>query len=1080
MGSYSPALVVASILIAILASYAALKVAPEARQAEKDWQKIVWITIGSLALGIGVWAMHFVGMLALSLPCAVRYDPAITLLSMLPGMLASGIAMGVLCYRSLGKNSLLAGSVLLGAGVGAMHYTGMAAMQLDGFVRYDPVLFALSILVAVLLAYLALRVNESARFMKRGRNELGAAILGGAMSGMHYTGLSAAYFVRGNIEDIAASGFSTNYLAAAVVIVTGLLSVLTIAAAVAYRNIEIARRESASEARFRTLVLATSQMVWTTNAQGEATVDIPAWRAYTGQSHEEIKGWRWAEAVHPDDVGRVMAIWKHSVETRSIYKTEYRLRRHDGVYRYFSVRGAPVCETDGSVREWVGTCTDITERIYVEQTLQFISQRGWSAAGEDFTLAVVRYLAEMFGVDFVFVGKLLDSGNTVETTALYAKGEIVNNFQYSLSGTPCENVMGKTTCVYPKDVRLLFPRDPLLVEMGIESYAGMPLWDSRGGALGLLAVMHGAPLENAERISSQLQLVAARVAAELERRQADEELRLSALVLQNSSEGMLVTDENNRIIATNPAFTSITGYSFEEVKGRNPSVLSSGRHDHAFYQAMWQSINTDGYWQGEIWDRRKNGEIQAKWLTVNTIRNEGGSVHRYMALFSDITEKKLSEELIWQQANFDVLTTLPNRRMFRDRLEQEILKSDRTGLPLALLLVDLDEFKEVNDTLGHDIGDLLLKEAALRITDCVRESDTVARLGGDEFTVILSQLADTRHAEDIAQKILIRLAEPFRLGSEIAYLSASMGITLYPNDAADINVLMKNADQAMYVAKEQGRNRFSYFTPALQEAAQKRLRLANDLRGALFANQFRVYYQPIVNLTTGAIHKAEALIRWQHPERGMVGPAEFIPLAEETGLIVEIGYWVFNEAARQVSRWKKLYGDEFQISVNRSPVQFHNQDNKVLPCLDYLAELELHGKSIVFEITEGLLLDAEPAVIDQLLKFCEAGIQVAIDDFGTGYSSLSYLKKFDIDYLKIDKSFVDHLETDSNDKALCEAIIVMAHKLGLRVIAEGVETDAQRILLTEAGCDYAQGYLYSRPVPAAEFEELMGRHATTR
>jgi diguanylate cyclase (GGDEF)-like protein/PAS domain S-box-containing protein len=302
-----------------------------------------------------------------------------------------------------------------------------------------------------------------------------------------------------------------------------------------------------------------------------------------------------------------------------------------------------------------------------------------------------------------------------------------------------------------------------------------------------------------------------------ERKNFEEKLRLSSLVLENSSEGMVVTDADNLIVAVNPAFSTITGYSFAEVKGKNPSILSSGRHDEAFYRKMWQSLNTTGRWHGEIWDKRKDGEVQAKWLTINLIRNEDGSVHRHVALFSDITERKLSEDLIWRQANFDTLTELPNRNMFRDRLNQEMKKSDREVSPLALLLIDLDKFKEVNDTLGHAVGDLLLQEAALRISACVRESDTLARLGGDEFTVVLSGILEAGNIEDVAQKIIGKLAEPFRLGSEMAYVSASIGITLYPNDANDIDALMKNADQAMYVAKNKGRNRFSYFTPSLQK-----------------------------------------------------------------------------------------------------------------------------------------------------------------------------------------------------------------------------------------------------------------------
>ncbi len=439
----------------------------------------------------------------------------------------------------------------------------------------------------------------------------------------------------------------------------------------------------------------------------------------------------------------------------------------------------------------------------------------------------------------------------------------------------------------------------------------------------------------------------------------------------------------------------------------------------------------------------------------------------------DITQKKEFDEIIWRQANFDALTSLPNRHMLHDRMEQEIKKSTRSGASFALLLIDLDHFKEVNDTLGHDMGDVLLTEATHRIVDCVRATDVVARMGGDEFTVLLTEVDDFSSVERIAQSIIQKLAASFQLKKEIAYVSASIGITLYPNDATDIEGLLKNADQAMYVAKEQGRNRHSYFTPALHEAAQTKLRLVNDLRGALAANQFMVYFQPIVELATGNIRKAEALIRWQHPERGLVNPAQFIPLAEETGLILGIGDWVFHESMRYAKRWRTLYNPVFQISVNKSPIQFYKDGEEHTAWLSYLREIDLPGQCLTIEITEGLLLDSNSLINGALLTLRNADIQVSIDDFGTGYSSLSYLKKFDIDYLKIDRSFVSHLAIGHNDLALCEAIIVMAHKLDIKVIAEGVETAEQRDLLAAAGCDYAQGYLYSKPIPADEFEKLL-------
>ena len=563
------------------------------------------------------------------------------------------------------------------------------------------------------------------------------------------------------------------------------------------------------------------------------------------------------------------------------------------------------------------------------------------------------------------------------------------------------------------------------------------------------------------------------------RKHAEESMHLAAMVYQHSSEAMAIADADNIIVSVNPAFTQTTGYEADEVIGRDPSILKSGRHDPVFYEAMWQGIKTTGHWQGEIWNRHKNGAAYAAYLTINTIFDADGLVNRRVALFSDITQKKESEELIWRHANFDALTQLPNRRMLLDRLQQAIKKSHRTGMSLALLFLDLDEFKDVNDTLGHEMGDILLKEAAQRMCSCVRGTDTVARLGGDEFTIVLCELEDTGSVERVAQEILQKLAAPFQLGTEAAYISASIGITLYPTDATEIEDLFRNADQAMYATKALGRNRYSYFTASMQEAAQLRKRLTSDLRSALLDQQFQIYYQPIVELQTGAIHKAEALIRWQHPTRGMISPMAFIPVAEETGMITGIGDWVFKAAAKQAKLWRTSHNANFQISVNVSPVQFKDENYSPADWFEHLKQLGLTGQCVVVELTEGLLMEVNPAVNAKLLALRDAGMQVAIDDFGTGYSSLSYIKTFDIDYLKIDQSFVRNLTPNSDDLALCEAIIVMAHKLWLKVIAEGVETELQRELLQSAGCDYAQGYLFSKPVPADEFDALLNMRPST-
>lgn len=509
---------------------------------------------------------------------------------------------------------------------------------------------------------------------------------------------------------------------------------------------------------------------------------------------------------------------------------------------------------------------------------------------------------------------------------------------------------------------------------------------------------------------------------------------------------------------------------------RRESVIVEDLQSHPYWAAYRELAAKAGLfscWSEPIFSG--NGEVLGTFAIYQ--RQTGGPsaadivlIQQTSHLASITIERKRLDDLMWSQANYDLLTKLPNRRLFRDRLNLDIRKTHRAGLLLALMFIDLDMFKEVNDTLGHDIGDLLLVDVAHRISGCVRDTDTVARISGDEFTVIMPELADTNRAEEVAQNIIHALTRPFFIAKETIFISASIGITLYPNDATELEDLLKNADRAMYAAKDQGRNCFSYFTSQMQEDAHTRMLLIKDLRDALPANQFKVYFQPIVDMESGRIVKAEALLRWCHPERGMVSPVQFIPLAEETGLITDIGNWVFREAVRWMAHWHSQGYSCTQVSVNKSPKQFNADDQDWIV---HLHKIDLPAHSIVIEITEGLLLDEHSDVTGKLLNFREAGIQVAIDDFGTGYSSLSYLKKFHIDFIKIDKSFVRDLATDPNDLALSEAIIVMAHKLGLKVIAEGVETAEQRDMLAAAGCDYAQGYLYAKPMPAEAFDALL-------
>lgn len=614
-----------------------------------------------------------------------------------------------------------------------------------------------------------------------------------------------------------------------------------------------------------------------------------------------------------------------------------------------------------------------------------------------------------------------------------------------------------------------------LTRSGLRSELAEPIVSSQHNVLGTLDFYWPTNDMPDEDILDSLKAFVELARITIEQKRNDENLQLASTVFHSSLDAILITDPNNTILAVNPSFTQITGYSAHEAVGQNPSILSSGKYDAEFYRAMWANIQKTGQWQGEITNRRKNGELFVEWLTINTVYDEQRNVLRRIGIFSDITEKKQTEELIWRQANYDTLTGLPNRRLFLDRLTQEIKRADREDTPVTLMFIDLDHFKEVNDTLGHEAGDTLLKEAAQRITRCIRETDTLARLGGDEFTIIFPKMADSKRLEEVGDQIIETLSNPFMIENTPAYVSASIGITLYPQDADSLQELLRNADQAMYVAKEQGRNRFSYFTQSMQREAQYRLQLSNDLRNALENNEFELHYQPIIELSSGKVYKAEALLRWRHPLRGYVSPAQFIPIAEEIGLINKIGGWAFREAAHKAQAWNDVMADQqcaIQISVNNSPRQFATGSAN-LDMVSYLRDIGLPPACIVVEITEGLLMDERPEVTEKLLAFRDAGIQVALDDFGTGYSAMSYLQKFDIDYIKIDQSFVRDMVENPGDQAIAEAIIVMSHKLGIKVIAEGVETQAQRDLLAAAGCDYVQGYYFARPMPGDQFDQYV-------
>lgn len=568
------------------------------------------------------------------------------------------------------------------------------------------------------------------------------------------------------------------------------------------------------------------------------------------------------------------------------------------------------------------------------------------------------------------------------------------------------------------------------------------------------------------------------------RKQAEASLKdsddLWKLALESNGDGVWDWYVQTGVELFSPRILQIYGYAPGEIDPdpaefdarTHPDDLAQMRADRdahfsgltAIYSNEHRVLCKDGSWK---W-------VHSRGMVIS--RDEQGRPLRMVGTHTDITLRKQAEALIWEQAHFDSLTGLPNRRSLRDRLALCLQTAAHEKSQLAVLFIDLDHFKEVNDTLGHDMGDALLIEAARRILASVGRSDTVARMGGDEFTVLLSSVADAAQAEQIAHQIIANLATAFHLGAERVFVSASIGLSLYPHDGQRIETLFKHADQALYVAKAAGRNRLGRFTPELQEAALMRMRLSNDLREALEQEQLFLEYQPIVDLATGHIHKAEALLRWNHPTLGRVSPAVFIPLAESSGLIIEIGEWVFQQAAAQAKQWRENLDPSFQISINKSPVQFRDdaaRGDSHRSWAQKMLMLNLDGSALTIEITEGLLLEADQGVKQSLQTLRDAGFQISLDDFGTGFSSLAYLHKFDIDLIKIDQRFVRELRPDAKDLVLCKAIITMAHALGMKVIAEGVETAEQRDLLQDSDCDFAQGYLFARPMSATALAQLL-------
>jgi len=797
--------------------------------------------------------------------------------------------------------------------------------------------------------------------------------------------------------------------------------------------------------------------------------------------------------THPEDRPRIEAAIAESARTMSLFNVEYRLCRPDQPQRWIECRSVPMCESDGSII-WHGLMIDITERKQIDterQRLLDILEQSADYIGYanlDGTLGYHNPAARRM------LGLAEDADiSSMRIADIHPAWANKLTEETALSSLQEKSIWRGESAVLHRDGHEIPVLQMLMLHRDAE---GRPLFTST-------IMTDITELRRQQLLEVQRQRVFEIMAQGGTLTQI---LVQVAIYIETYRPGlrssiMLIEDDGNRLCSVvTPSFpqaaaAAINGVDIADSSGCCAAAARSGERvivEDMRHHPCWTTCQ----------EFCTNNSVRASW-TQPIIASSGqvlGVVVAYLQepgtpesadlellrqasrLCSIAIERKQLESQMLHQASYDSLTGLPNRRLFGDRLQEEVAKAERNGGNVAILFIDLDYFKEVNDTLGHHYGDQLLIKVPQRIQQCVRKSDTVARLGGDEFVVILPKVTEITNLGRVAQSIIEAMTSPFHLEEHVAYTSASIGIASYPADAGSITALMSAADQAMYAAKSNGRNCFSFFTPAMQQQAQQRLSLGNELRDAISKEQLHIFLQPIVDITSGHIVKAEALIRWKHPQHGMVPPDKFIPIAEEMGLIHEIGDWVFHQAVQAIQRWLEISttdNGDCQISINVSARQFTHADLG-MAWISHLSALGIPMRHIVIEITESLLLGDETDVRNKLQRFRDAGMNIALDDFGTGYSSMSYLKKFNIDFLKIDRSFVRDLETDPNDRAIAEAIVVMAHKLGLKTIAEGVETERQKVMLAEVGCDYVQGYFYAKPMPVEEFMAFVNVMGTTQ